>query len=162
MLTFQRETWADLWRDGQEIFKAHYDELALHKEAMPMGLDNDAYTDLERKGYLLVVAGRRDGALIGYYMAIVIAHSPHNKDAGKVASTDFFYVVQAHRYGGAGVKLLKAAAKELKLLGVTVASISIKLRRDEQLNWSTRRMLEMLGWEPTDLVLQLVMNERQG
>jgi L-amino acid N-acyltransferase YncA len=151
MLTFQRETWADLWRDGQEIFKAHYDELALHKAEMPMGLDNDAYTDLERKGYLLVVAGRRNGTLIGYFLAIVLGHHPHNKDAGKVATTDMFYVLSTERYGGAGVKLLKAYEAELRKLGVVKASISTKV------HFENAELLDALGWEKTDIVRQKVL-----
>jgi GNAT superfamily N-acetyltransferase len=151
MISCQVETWADIWRDGQEIFKIHYDELALHKEAMPLGLDNDAYADLERKGYLLVVAARRDGALIGYYMAIVVAHHPHNKDAGKVSTTDFFYILPSERRGGAGVKLLLAAMRELKRIGVKKASVSTKLK------FSNRELFEKLGWEATDLVFQVIL-----
>jgi GNAT superfamily N-acetyltransferase len=151
MLTFERETWADLWRDGQEIFKVHYDELALHKEAMPMGLDNDAYADLERKGYLLVVAGRRDGALIGYLVAIVLAHHPHNRDAGKVATTDMFYIMPSERRGGAGVRLLRAAEQALRELGVVKASISTKVHHE------SGPLLEALGWEKTDIVRQKLL-----
>lgn len=148
MLTFQRESWADLWRDGQDLFKTHFDELALHKEVMPMGLDNDAYLDVEKRGYLLVVTGRRDGQLIGYFVAMVLAHHPHNKDAGKVSTTDMFYLDPAHRRGGAGARLLKAAVAELKVLGVQKASISTKR------HFANVELMQALGWELTDFVFQ--------
>jgi len=150
MLAFQVETWADIWRDGQEIFKQHYDELALHKSAMPMGLDNDFYQDLENRKFLLVVTARRDGRLIGYFLGIVIAHHPHNKDAGKVATTDMFYLAPDQRRGGAGVKLLKAAEQALRDNGVKKATISTKV------HFSNRELIEALGWEHTDLVFQKV------
>lgn len=161
MLTFQTEPWSRLWSEGQQLFHQHYEELALHKEVMPMGLDNNFYSDLEHRRFLLVVTARRDGRLIGYYMAILIAHHPHNKDAGKVCTTDFFYISPTERKGGAGAKLMIAAAKELKRQEVIVASISIKLERDEKIDWATLKMLKALGWEPTDLVLQLVLKGKE-
>ena len=150
-VTFARETWADLWRDGQEIFKVHYDELALHKDAMPMGLDNALYLDLERRGFLLVVAARKSGALVGYYLAIILQHHPHNQGGGKVATTDMFYLLKEHRKGGAGARLLMAAERELREQGVVKASISTKTK------FSSRELLEALGWEQTDLVFQKVL-----
>jgi GNAT superfamily N-acetyltransferase len=151
VISFQIETWADIWRDGQEIFKAHYDELALHKDVMPMGLDNDFYSDLQKRNFLLVVTARRDNRLVGYYVGIVIAHHPHNKDAGKVATTDMFYLAKRERRGGAGVRLLKAAASALREQGVVKASISTKI------NFENGKLLEALGWEKTDIVRQIIL-----
>lgn len=150
MLTFQREPWAALSRDGQAIFKVHFDELALHKEAMPMGLDDDFYFDLDKRNFLLVVTARRDGRLIGYYVGIVIDHHPHNKDGGKVSTTDMFYIHPEERKGGAGAKLLIAAENELRREGVKKATISTKL------HFESGALLDALGWEKTDVVRQKV------
>ena len=157
MLTFQVEDWQTLERDAAEIFKVHYDELALHKDAMPMGVDGSIYRELERLGRLLVVTARRDGALVGYYMAIFIPKHPHNKDAGPVSTTDFFYLLPAHRKGGAGAKLLIAALGELKKRGMTVASISIKYARELATGKRTWKLIESLGGEATDIVFQFVL-----
>ena len=150
MLTFQREPWQFLFRDGQELFKAHFDELALHKDAMPMGLDNAFYSDLQARNFLLVVTARRDSELIGYYVGIVIAHHPHNKEGGKVSTTDMFYLAREHRRGGAGAKLLRAVEKELRAEGVKKATISTKL------HFENGELLDALGWEKTDIVRQKV------
>lgn len=157
MLTFQVETWSDLERDGQHIFKVHYDELALHKEAMPMGLDGAIYLELERLGRLLVIAARKSGTLVGYYMAIIIPKHPHNKDAGPVSTTDFFYLLPSHRRGGAGARLLRAAMDELRKRGVTVASISVKYAREIATGGRTWKLIESLGGEATDIVFQFVL-----
>lgn len=151
MLTFQREPWATLFRDGQELFKIHFDELALHKDAMPMGLDNDFYADLEKRNFLLVVTARRDGQLIGYYVGIVIGHHPHNKEGGKVSTTDMFYLSPEHRRGGAGAKLLRFVEQELRAEGVKKATISTKL------HFESGELLDALGWEKTDVVRQKVL-----
>jgi GNAT superfamily N-acetyltransferase len=162
MLTTQVENWSVLEREAQEIFKVHYDELALHKEAMPMGLDGSIYLELERLGRLLVITARKSGTLVGYYMAIFIPKHPHNKDAGPVSTTDFFYILPEHRRGGAGAKLLSASLSELRRRGVTVASISIKYARELATGKRTWKLIESLGGEATDIVFQFVLKERLG
>lgn len=150
-ITFQVEDWATLERDGQELFRLHYDELALHKEAMPMGLDSDWYRHVEKNGYLLVLTARKDGHLIGYYVAMVFSHHPHNKGGGKVSSTDMFVIDPSHRKAGAGARLLMAAERELKRLGVVKASISTKV------HFENRELLDALGWTKTDVVRQKLL-----
>jgi GNAT superfamily N-acetyltransferase len=151
MICCQVETWADIWRDGQEIFKIHYDELALNKEHMPLGLDNDAYTKMELGGYLLVIAARRDGVLIGYVLASVIAHHPHNKNAGKVAAVDMFYIRPDQRHGGAGAKLLTFTKTEMKRIGVVDASISTKV------HFENAQFMDLVWGKPTDVVRRIIL-----
>lgn len=151
MVSFQVEPWSRLWSEGEELFHQHYDELALHKDVMPMGLDNAFYSDLQLRNYLLVVTARRDGQLIGYYVGIVIAHHPHNKGAGKVATCDMFYLKPSERKGGTGAKLLIAAEKELRAQGVKKATISTKAK------FENGELLDALGWEKTDIVRQKVL-----
>jgi GNAT superfamily N-acetyltransferase len=147
-LSFQPEKWKHLWNEGQALFQLHYDELALHKDVMPMGLDNNFYAGLELRNFLLVVTARRDSKLIGYFVGIVIAHHPHNKDAGKVATTDMFYIAPEERKGGAGAKLLIAAESEMRRHGVKKATISTKIK------FENGALLDALGWEKTDIVRQ--------
>lgn len=118
---------------------------------MPLGLDSEFYLNAEANGYLFVLTARRSGKLIGYYVAIVIHHHPHNKAAGKVATTDMFVIHPAERKGGAGAKLLMRAEKELRKLGVRKASISTKL------HFENGELLEALGWRATDVVRQKIL-----
>jgi GNAT superfamily N-acetyltransferase len=151
MLSFQRGTWAEMKAEAEPIFKVHYDELALHKAVMPMGFDHDFYFNLESNNFLLVVTARRDGRLVGYYVGIVISHHPHNKEGGKVSTTDMFYLLPEERKGGAGVKLLRFAENELRREGVKKATISTKL------HFENGALLDALGWEKTDVVRQKVL-----
>jgi GNAT superfamily N-acetyltransferase len=151
VLSFQVEPWSRLWSDGQELFQLHYNELALHKDVMPMGLDNNFYSDLEHRRYLLVVTARRDSRLIGYFVGIVIAHHPHNKDAGKVSTVDMFYIAPDERRGGAGAKLLIFAEDALKKNGVVKATLTTKVK------FESGALLDALGWEKTDIVRQKVL-----
>ena len=149
MITFQLEPWEYLIRDGQEIFVRHYEELSLEKDRVPLGMDFACYQDLENKGYLHVLTCRKDGKLIGYYIAIVIAHHPHYKDSGPMSTTDMFYILPEFRTGGTGAKLLMMAAKTLKERGVTKATISVKLKQDHT------ELLEKLGWIATDKIFSM-------
>lgn len=151
MLTTQVENWSVLEREAQEMFKVHYDALALHKQEMPLGIDSAAYLDMERRGYLLVVTARRDGVLVGYHIWIVLDHHIHNKAGGKVATSDMFFVLPEHRRGGAGAKLLMASKVELKKIGVKKASLSTKI------HFENSELLDALGWEPTDIVRQMIL-----
>jgi GNAT superfamily N-acetyltransferase len=151
MITFQQEPFAHLIRDGQAIFQAHYDELAVHKDQVPLGMDFDLYLDMEKRGVLHSLTARKDGQLIGYYIALIVSHHPHNKDAGPVSTTDMFYIASAHRKGGAGAKLLMAAEKMLRAKGVQKATISTKVKMPN------KELLEALGWENTDIVFQKVL-----
>jgi GNAT superfamily N-acetyltransferase len=150
-MTFQLERWDDFWRDGQEIFPIHFEELALHKDRIPLGMDDSLYRQMEAAGTLYVLTARVDWKLVGYYVAIIIPNHPHNKDAGKVSNCDMFYLLPEYRRGGNGAKLLIMAEKSLRKLGVTKASMSVKLHQNHA------NLLKALGWEPTDLVLQKIL-----
>jgi len=151
MLKLERGTWAEMEREAEPLFMVHFDELALHKDVMPMGCDHEFYFNLERNNFLLVLTARRDGRLVGYYVGIVIGHHPHNKQGGKVSTTDMFYVLPEERKGGAGVKLLRFAENELRAQGVKKATISTKL------HFENGALLDALGWEKTDVVRQKVL-----
>lgn len=151
MLTFQVEPYQNLLNEAQDIFKIHFEELALHKDKIAMGLDHECYLSMEAKGLLHVVTARKDGKLIGYYIGICLDHHPHNKDAGPVATTDMFYIVPSHRHG-AGAKLLMMVEKTLRERGVKKASLSTKLH-----HLTNRALLEALGWEATDLVFHKLL-----
>lgn len=149
--TFQVEPWSVVAAEGRDLFKTHYEELALHKDVMPMNLDHATYLRLEALGMLFAVTVRVGVELVGYYVGIVLAEHPHNAGAGKVATTDMFYVSPSHRRGGTGAKLLKMAERVLRDRGVVKATITTKLK------FNNRELLEALGWEHTDLVFQKVL-----
>ena len=151
MIAFAVEPYEHVLRDGQGIFKVHYDELALHKEQIPMGLDHDLYLQLEERGVLVTITARVDGNLVGYFLALVVSHHPHNKDAGPASTTDMFYILPAYRTGGIGTKLLMFAEQVLRDRGVAKATLSTKVK------FSNRELLEALGWEHTDVVFQKVL-----
>lgn len=150
MLTFSSENWASFSKDAISIFPIHWEELALDREKIPIGMDLGKYADLERNGVLNVVAVRDDGKLIGYHMALIVTH-PHYKDAGLMATTDMFYILPEHRKAGVGAKLIMAAESSLRERGVVKAFIGTKLHQSHE------KLLEALGWKPTDMVFSKLL-----
>jgi GNAT superfamily N-acetyltransferase len=150
-MRFQIERWAPFIEEGKEIFPVHFEELALDKEQMPLGMDFAFYQKLEDLGFLHVLTAREGKKLVGYYIAMVFQSHPHNKDAGPVSTTDMFYILPAYRKGGAGAKLLMMAEKTLRERGVKKAAISVKVHQ----NHGT--LLKALGWKETDIVFHKLL-----
>lgn len=149
-VSFQRETWRDFYPDAQQIFPIHFRELSLHQDEIPAGCDSEIYETLEDKGFLLVITARDGRKLVGYYVGMVFDHHPHNKDAGRVSTTDMFYMLPEYRTGN-GAKLLISAEIHLRKFGVRKAAISTKLKQDH------RKLFEALGWEATDIVFHKLL-----
>lgn len=152
MIRFQSEDVHSFLRDGEKIFPLHFKELALNQEKIPLDMDFALYRDLYRKQLLHIVTARTEKEMVGYHLAIVVTHHPHNASAGPYATTDMFYILPEHRKGGTGAKLLIAAEVALTKLGVKRMAISTKLHSSQQ------KLFEALGWTATDLVFHKVVS----
>jgi hypothetical protein len=150
VITFSIEKWADFSRDADYIFPLHYEELSLDNGKIPMGIDNAKYQEMESVGRLHVLVARSEGQVVGYYIAIIVNH-PHYKDAGLHSTTDMFYLLPEYRIGNNGMRLLAEAEQSLRKRGVVKAFIGTKLKQDHS------KILEWLGWTPTDTVFTKVL-----
>jgi GNAT superfamily N-acetyltransferase len=92
-------------------------------DGMPSPMpDWDAYAALEAAGRLFAFGAAINGALVGF-LGLLIAKVP--RYAEPIATTESFFVAEAHRKGGAGLKLLRAAeakAREVGAAGVLVSA----------------------------------------
>lgn len=142
-ITFAVEPWINLWRDAQELFQKHWEELALDQDKIALGVDFNSYVLLDIQGKLHIVTARNDGQLVGYFIAFLMIH-PHYKDAGVMALADVYYVLPEFR-GVTGVQLLTEVERTLKERGVKKAYLSCKIHQDHS------RLFNALGWKPTDI-----------
>jgi GNAT superfamily N-acetyltransferase len=143
MITFHIESWAQYEADCQELWKLHYDEIAVSKERMPMRPDVTRYKGLEASGQLMILTARKSGAMIGYYLATVMPH-PHYADV-LCGFEDSYFVAPAERKGMVGVRLIKEAEKRLKQRGVKKVFVMTKSFKD------LGRIFERLGYEQSDI-----------
>lgn len=100
MITYQTETFGGVIDEAQPLLERHYQEVALHKERLPLKPSRADYWDLERAGRLLVITAREEGALVGYISAI-IGRRLHN--ATVIGSmVDVIWIAPEHRNIGVG------------------------------------------------------------
>jgi GNAT superfamily N-acetyltransferase len=129
------------------LFRLHWHDLALHKDKMPLAPRLAAYRALEDSGELLTLTARRDGRLIGYFIAR-IGPALHYETTLQ-GQTDLPYVHPDVRGRGIGVRLFLAAEAEMKRRGVKIWHASSKL--DKPLHHSMDRVLRFMQFAPTGL-----------
>lgn len=143
MVTIQVERWAQFFPDAKQVFPAHWRELALYQNEIPIDIDEAKYTQLDAVDILLILTARKGGRLIGYYLWFLMPHL-HYRSTGPMGLTDMYFVLPEYRRG-IGVRLFKASETELKKRGVVKAITSCKLHEDHS------NLFKALGWELTDL-----------
>ncbi len=105
----------EMLKDGQELFSQHWDEIARNKEVMVLKPDEEAYRRMEEAGSLLILAAVKAGQIVGYSVNFILRH-PHYADL-MVCQNDLLFIDQAHRQGGAGIRLMKRTEQEGKKRG---------------------------------------------
>ncbi len=141
-VTYQIENFYTLKEEVDELFKKHWEEIALFKDKMKLNPDWSFYEQLYLEGSLGLFTARKGKKLIGYFVVIAKAH-PHYKDH-IVASNDIIFIDPEYRKGLTGYKLIKFAKENLKELGVSVLAVNIKVHKPFD------KLLERLGFENTE------------
>jgi GNAT superfamily N-acetyltransferase len=97
-----------------ELFKEHYEEVALNKQVMVLAPFVEKYLALEASGEIFVLALYKDDEVIGYSVNFLYFHLHYA--SLKMCSNDLLFVKKEHRNGRAGYMLIKETeefAKEL-------------------------------------------------
>lgn len=116
MITTQVESLTQRLDEVKVLFPLHWEELALNKDKVPLDPQYDIYIERDRRGELVFVTMREDGALVGYFVGFV-APGLHYRTC-LTCTMDIFYVHPDKRDGRAGIRLFKAVESELKRRGV--------------------------------------------
>jgi predicted acetyltransferase len=133
-------------KDFQEI---HYDELALHKEHIPLDPDYDRYLSLESKENLKTYLLKDGNKLVGYAV-FLISPMLHYKST-ICAANDILYISKEHRKGMTGVKFIKYCEQKLKEEGVNKITWHIKLSLDFS------KLLARMGYIQEDIIVGKVI-----
>lgn len=108
--TFAWESLSGMLDEGlADIIAKHWDEVGVHKDAVPLAIDWERYHKLEAEGILRLMAARRDGNLVGYASYFVLPHIHYSTT--QHAMNDGIYIDPAVR--GVGIRLIRAAEKAL-------------------------------------------------
>ncbi len=143
MITFQLEKWDGFFADAANgLMPLHWKELALDQDKFPLSVDNPRFSAIDGQGLLHILTARKDGELVGYFIAIVMPHL-HYSTSGLMAFTDMYFMRKDCR-GVAGAKLFTEAERTLAERGVVKAYLSHKTHQDHTM------LFEALGWKHTD------------
>lgn len=142
MTTYAVEAWADVWQEMAPLWPAHFEEVAMHKDQVPLAPDLSAYHAMERDGKLHIVVARKEGAIIGYHITIVRT-GLHNVTT-LCGYTDIFYCSPEHRTGRTPLRLFQFVEKSLKARGVK------KLFTGTKLSLDAGPLFAFMGWQPTE------------
>lgn len=116
MITCHLESLEQHLGEIQALLPAHYEELALNRDQVPLSPQYDIYVARERAGQLLFVTLRDAGEMVGYFIGF-IAPGLHYSTC-LTCTMDIFYVRQDKRKGSAGLRLFRFVEAELRRRGV--------------------------------------------
>lgn len=128
MITAHIESFCERLAELQRLLPAHYEELALDQEHVPLSPQYDVYIERERRGELLFVTLRDAGELVGYFIGFV-APGLHYSTC-LTCTMDIFYVRKDRRSGTAGVRLFRFVERELRRRGVQRWFMGSKVHAD--------------------------------
>lgn len=138
MITAQVESLTDTLEEMKPLFPAHWEELALNKDKVPLDPQYDTYLIRDARGEVLFVTLRTDGELTGYFVGFV-APGLHYKTC-LTLTMDIFWTCHAIRGGTAPLRLFRAVEKEARRRGVDRIFYGSKLHRDASRLFAAMRM----------------------
>lgn len=148
-ITFQWERLSTIARELPPLFKLHWAELALNKEAIPLEPDWDRYFHYEAAGILYILTVRSDTVLIGYAFTLV---GPHLHYASTLwGHTEMFWLQPDFRRGTLGIRLIRAVEDGMRAIGVKVHHFPVKLHFLSD-RGTIGRLFERLGYKPIETV----------
>lgn len=118
LITAQIELLRERLDEVQALTPTHYDALSLHKGRFPLQPQLSIYFDREERGELMLTTLRKDGKMIGYWIAF---NAPGLHYATCLTSQmDIWFVHPAHIVGKAPLILINAVERELRRRGVNL------------------------------------------
>jgi predicted GNAT superfamily acetyltransferase len=149
-VTLQTEKWSEALPELRPLFSQLWNDVAVDKDRFVAKCEEGKYKALEDSGALCLTTMRSDGALIGYYVALILPN-PHYEGQGLMAYTDMFWLNPECRLANLGLRLFQFSENVWRERGVVKAYSSFKIHR------SRMKMFDALGWKATDVIVSKVM-----
>jgi len=128
MITCHVESFEQRLPELQVLLPAHYEELALNQDKVPLSPQYGVYIERERNGGLLFVTLRDAGELVGYFIGF-IAPGLHYSTC-LTCTMDIFFLRKDKRTGSAGVRMFRFVEAELRRRGVHRWFMGSKIHAD--------------------------------
>lgn len=143
MITAQVEDLTETLEELKPMFPAHWEELALNRDKVPLDPQYNIYLDRDAAGQVLFVTLRKEGELVGYFVGFVSLGLHYQTCL--TLNMDIFWTRHDVRGGTAGLRLFRAVEKEAKRRGVHRMVFGSKLHKDAS------RLFAAIGCEPIEM-----------
>ena len=124
---YQIEDFEAVRHQMDDLIRAHWEEVALNQDKIPLDPDWSFYEALWNAGLLGIYTVRLEGKLVGYFVVVAKPH-PHYKQ-NVFASNDIIYLSPEYRKSSVGAGLISFAENDLKERGVSVLVVNTKVHR---------------------------------
>ena len=142
MITAEVELIRDILPELKPLLHKHYDALSNHKGRFPLDPQYHEYIADEYAGKIFAMVLRREGRIIGYWIATV-APGRHYETC-LTSIMDIWFVDPDHMAGKAPLILIKAVERELRRRSVNLWFAGEKLHKP------CGRLFEKLGFEKVE------------
>ncbi|MHB8815838.1 MAG: GNAT family protein [Steroidobacteraceae bacterium] len=127
-VAFAVETYRQAQPGIADLLPAHWEEIALDKDAIKLDVDWANYAWLAEQGMLHIVTARDGNVLVGYHISIIRPHA-HYKGS-LTCFSDIMYLKPEYRAGMTGYKLIRFFRDSVKAKGVQKIYMMTKLTLD--------------------------------
>lgn len=150
VIRFQEEKFSDIFDEAVPLLQRHFEEIARHKDRVPLAPNVPGYVVAEERGALCICTARDDEKLIGYVVYLV---GPADHYSTTVfAESDIYWIAPEHRNLTIGSQLFGFTEERLKLRGVVVMHTRFKLEHP-----AAGALLEHLGHRKIETVVEKVI-----
>lgn len=143
-VTFHTEAWPDCVADISQHWVAHWNEVALHKDEIPLDPDFGEYQRLHDAGQIHCTVARSRGLCVGYAVLVIRRHLHYRTSL--TGFFDLYYIDPRFRRGWTGVRLFRHAEAEMRRRGVERLFTGTKVSLDMSM------IFKRLGWTETERV----------
>jgi len=151
MVTYGRESVADIKADIEGLLSQHWEEIAMYKDKVKLATDWDTYLKMDEDDTFICLAARDEGKLIGYYASFLMPNLHYMNDL--FAVNDVLFLHPDYRKGKNAVGLIKYAESFFKDMGASVITIHMKVSNPFD------RLLEWLGWDYSERLYSKYIGE---
>lgn len=131
-----------------DLFKEHYDEIALNKSVMKLSPDWTKYYALEQSNMLLCLGAFMGDECVGYSINFLMSHL-HYKDL-LYMQNDLLFVAEEHRKSRVGLLLIQETEVQAKEYGAKMMLWHAKE------NTSLSVIMQRMGYRVQDIIFSKV------